>query len=467
MAVRTENIISLCSGVGGLELGLSFARPGLRTVCYVEREAYAAGILAARMADQALDEAPIWDDLTTFDGAAWRGRVSGIVGGFPCQPWSVAGKRLGTADERWLWHDIERIIDDVQPAWCFFENVPGLIRGGLPIVLAGLAARGFDAEWGVFSAAEVGAPHRRKRVYILAHARRGSDDADQRGREQRASGQGEASAGGVGSAVAHASSGGYGGRAEGSLREPIRGAAAEWVSRNVGHTASLRRGEGRPQHELWGGRDATAESGSQLGHANSPRLQGWGESEYGSPDERPTWPPGPTMADPASVQWDQEQRGSADGDAGRFPPGPDDMHGWSGVPEVLEPAVCRVANGFPHRVDRLRACGNGVVPLAAANAYRTLWGRLSTEPEPSRMTLHSTCKPGHTLVPISGDLWACECPAVYRRQGKGWVNPARLGLLDEVLSLTGGAAGLKSLAYAAEKVEQAKREAKNGKRVAA
>ncbi len=66
-------------------------------------------------------------------------------------------------------------------------------------------------------------------------------------------------------------------------------------------------------------------------------------------------------------------------------------------------------------------------------------------------------------MPISGDLWACECPAVYRRQGKGWVNPARLGLLDEVLTLTGGAAGLKALAYAAEKVEQAKREAKNRK----
>ena len=165
MALRS---IELCAGYGGFTLGLRDY--GIRTVAYVERDSYAAATLVARMAEQRLDQAPIWDDLCTFDGTAWRGRVDLITAGFPCQPFSTAGNQRGVDDERWIWPNIAGIIADVRPRYVFLENVTGLIRAGLAHVLADLAALGFDAEWGVLSAAAVGAPHRRQRVWILADA---------------------------------------------------------------------------------------------------------------------------------------------------------------------------------------------------------------------------------------------------------------------------------------------------------
>lgn len=165
MAVRALN---LCDGYGGFERAL---RPfGVRTVARVERDSYAAAVLVERMEEARLDQAPIWDDLTTFDGAAWRGRVDLITAGFPCQPFSAAGNRRGLDDPRWLWPYLVNIIRDVGPRWVVLENVPGLLKLGLPEVLADLASFGFDAEWGLFSAAAIGAPHKRERLWILGHA---------------------------------------------------------------------------------------------------------------------------------------------------------------------------------------------------------------------------------------------------------------------------------------------------------
>ena len=165
MALRA---LCLCDGYGGFELGLR--EHGVRTVARVERDSHAAAVLVERMEESRLDQAPVWDDLTTFDGAAWRGCVDIITAGFPCQPFSAAGQRLGVDDERWLWPDIARIIADVGPRFVFLENVTGLVRHGLPYVLADLAELGFDAEWGLYSAADVGAPHRRQRFWLLAVA---------------------------------------------------------------------------------------------------------------------------------------------------------------------------------------------------------------------------------------------------------------------------------------------------------
>jgi DNA (cytosine-5)-methyltransferase 1 len=122
------------------------------------------------MAEKNLDQAPIWDDLTTFNGTAWRGKVDCITAGFPCQPFSAAGKQLGIEDDRWIWPAIKRIILDVEPSFVFLENVPQLVRGGLAFVLSDLAQLGFNAEWGLYSAAEVGAPHKRDRFWLLAHS---------------------------------------------------------------------------------------------------------------------------------------------------------------------------------------------------------------------------------------------------------------------------------------------------------
>ena len=162
--------LHLCSGYGGFELALRLAGVPARTVAHVERDAFAAATLVARMEEAHLDRAPVWSDLTTFDGAAWRGRVDLVTAGFPCQPFSAAGQQRGTDDDRWLWPAIGRLIGDVGPRLVFLENVPGLVRAGLPHILADLADLGFDAEWGLYSAAEAGAPHRRERFWLLAHA---------------------------------------------------------------------------------------------------------------------------------------------------------------------------------------------------------------------------------------------------------------------------------------------------------
>lgn len=164
------NGISLCTGVGGLELGLHVAEPQYRTVCYVEREACAAATLVARMADQALDHAPVWSDVKSFDGRPWRGKVHLLSAGYPCQPFSSSGLRRGREDPRHPWPDVARVIEGCDPEWVFCENVEGHLDRGFEEVAGDLSGLGFDVKAGLFSAAEVGASHIRKRLFILAHA---------------------------------------------------------------------------------------------------------------------------------------------------------------------------------------------------------------------------------------------------------------------------------------------------------
>src|SRR5690606_27083122 len=169
--------LSLCSGAGGLELGLHLACPGYRTVGYVERDAYAAAVLVARMEDTSLDHAPLWDDIASFDGRPWRGAVDVLSAGYPCQPFSVAGKRRGADDPRHLWPHVARIIGECEPPFVFLENVAHHLRLGLPEVAAGLVEMGYRLAAGSFTAAAVGAPHKRERLFILA-IREGDDLAD-------------------------------------------------------------------------------------------------------------------------------------------------------------------------------------------------------------------------------------------------------------------------------------------------
>ena len=151
---RPLNILSLCAGVGGLDLGIRLAQPNARTVCYVEIEAFACEILATRMEDKAMDEAPIWTDLRSFDCKPWRDIVDCIIGGYPCQPFSVAGKQKGADDPRHLWPNISAIIRDIQPRICFFENVAGHLKLGFEQVHDDLSAMGYEVKTGLFTAAE-------------------------------------------------------------------------------------------------------------------------------------------------------------------------------------------------------------------------------------------------------------------------------------------------------------------------
>lgn len=162
------NGLALCAGIGGLELGVGLAVPEFRTVCYVEGEAYAASILAARMAEGCLAQAPIWDDLRTFDGRPWRGVVDILTAGYPCQPFSLAGKRRGVDDERHLWPDIARVIEECEPELVFCENVSGHLSKGFDVVVKDMEDLGYRVAAGVFTAWAVGAPHVRERLFWLA-----------------------------------------------------------------------------------------------------------------------------------------------------------------------------------------------------------------------------------------------------------------------------------------------------------
>jgi DNA (cytosine-5)-methyltransferase 1 len=162
--------LALFAGAGGGILGGKLL--GWRTVCAVEWDAYAASVLVSRQNDGCLEAFPVWDDVQTFDGRPWRGLVDVVSGGFPCQDISSAGKGAGIDGERsGMWKHMARIVGEVRPRFVFVENSPMLTIRGLGRVLGDLASLGYDARWGVLGASNVGAPHRRDRIWIVAHAR--------------------------------------------------------------------------------------------------------------------------------------------------------------------------------------------------------------------------------------------------------------------------------------------------------
>ncbi len=160
--------LALFAGAGGGILGGKLL--GWRTVCAVEWDAYARDVLVARQNDGCLHPFPIWDDIQTFDGRPWRGRVDVVSGGFPCQDISAAGKGAGIDGSRsGMWFHMARIIGEVRPRHVLVENSPMLTSRGLGRVLGDLATLGYDAEWGVLGAIDAGAPHKRDRIWIVAH----------------------------------------------------------------------------------------------------------------------------------------------------------------------------------------------------------------------------------------------------------------------------------------------------------
>lgn len=323
----TFNELAICAGYGGFSLGLRLLGIPHRTVCYVEREAYAAATLVARMEDQTLRSAPIWNDLTTFDGKPWRGKVHIVTAGLPCQPFSAAGVKAGLDDERHLWPHAKRIIEEVKPELVFLENVTAVARvGWLAHVLSDLAEMGFDAEWGLLSAASVGAPHKRDRFWLLAHT---NSVRCEDGGQQSSSGS---------SRVAW---------------------DVDRRSEDVADTESVGVFEGqRP------------EAGAErriAGSSNSDRDVGDTEGE-GLQGHQRCGPSGPTLTRPSipstTTQW---------------PPRRSDTKGWeewiaNGGPE---PGVRRVTDGRPKGlVDALHLGGNGLVPRVATEAFAILASRL-------------------------------------------------------------------------------------------
>lgn len=398
MALRS---LSLCSGIGGLDLGLKEACPEYRTVCYVEREAYAAAVLVARMEDAELDSAPIWDDLGTFDGKAWRGAVDIVVAGFPCQPVSTAGARKAQDDERWLWPLIVRVLREVAPRWVFLENVPGLLaansgRAYLD-VLAGLDALGFDAEWASVRASDAGATHKRERVFILGRrrgepaglglaepgrdVRSGAGPAGKPGERTKEAGGAKPRVGGrERAAVADTESrGSPAAQLERKVRGPRKGGSKVADASNLG----LGRDRGRSERQVvaHAGESrtrATLPTGCGMADAESDLRGTSGNGDRGAPDEAGS---GNDMGDADDKRL---ERHGPDGESAdelpAWPPGPEERAEWEGVleqrpeiaPATAESTVRGVAHGASDRVDRLRALGNAVVPAQAGIAFRIL-----------------------------------------------------------------------------------------------
>ena len=163
--------LALFAGAGGSILGGHLL--GWRTVCAVEWDAYAASVLVQRQIDGCLPCFPVWDSVQTFSGRPWRGRVDVISGGFPCTDISCAGRGAGIEGKQSsMWKHMARIINEVRPrVGVFIKNSPMLAVGrGIGTVLCDLAEMGYDARWGVVGAHHVAAPHKRDRIWIVAHS---------------------------------------------------------------------------------------------------------------------------------------------------------------------------------------------------------------------------------------------------------------------------------------------------------
>ncbi len=343
MDLRPQNYLSLCAGIGGLDLGVKLALPESRCVCYVEKDEFAQSILVARMEDQALDLAPVWDDLLTFDPGPWRGLVSGVVAGFPCQPVSVAGKRAGKGDERWIFGEVMRVVRGVGARWIFLENVPGILSMGLGSVLGELAESGYDSEWLCISAGAVGAPHKRERWFCLAYPNNAGGCAPKRRTDRE-------------------------GPPENKRREIF---ALRWPggSRTPNPQELAHPTSGKFPAEVRGEvRGDGARSNGEMGDT------------FGGPAQRRRKP----EAVARKVDDSREQtegsgnagRGAFDDPGGGIFPPPPGSPDWERIPPEAQPAICGNVNGAPSRVDRLRSLGNGVVPLQASAAFRELVRRI-------------------------------------------------------------------------------------------
>ena len=405
------NVLSLCSGVGGLDLGLKLAAPTARVVAYVEKDAFCQEILQARMRDGCLDLAPIFTDLRQFDAREFAGLVDGVIGGYPCQPFSVAGKQRGAADDRHLWPAVARIMAECHPTWGFFENVGGHLRLGFQDVASDLERLGYGVSAGLFTAAEVGAPHRRQRLFVLAY-REGEHGGllVQRGRQDEAGAELGRGGEGVEDAARLGEQGRGAGRGVCQAGDAVDDPAGPRRNWRLTGSSEAPRDETRGR-ESGGRRDALGDAecrrlqswrkqssspeteiiatgcGPCLDDTNEPGLEGRGESLGERADSWPAWPPGPTERDrwaAVLARWPDLAPALADSKDPnwRRATNPTDS-GWgfeetggSGGPGSTQPPLRGVVDGLPSRVDRLRALGNAVVPAQAARAILMLLDKL-------------------------------------------------------------------------------------------
>ena len=426
------NELALFAGAGGGILGGMLC--GWRTVCAVEIEDYPRRVLLQRQADGILPRFPIWDNVCTFDGKPWRGKIDVISGGFPCQDISAAGKGAGITGERsGLWKEYARIIGEVRPRFAFVENSPMLTVRGLGAVLGDLASLGYDARWCVLGACDAGAPHKRERIWIVANAqseRAGDERQNKRAGRDKINAPHDAGCFGgrndkpavwqdVADACLHGhvaaeicrsiDAGGDGSQTGQKPTSEFTGLRPTGINQDVADSmrdrsqgqrtdgnatgpTRLRGGTGRDQEQRvsWWDIDPADVADTTGRESGEPEAWDWrqgaggGGEEVGDPDGVNGWTGAGRgdgeEADDASIEIpDTENKRLLRGEWSQGESGQQSESDGSGEAEhecgerrTAEPGLGRVAHGVAHRVDRLRAIGNGQVPAVVRLAWEAL-----------------------------------------------------------------------------------------------
>ncbi|MBK8184697.1 MAG: DNA (cytosine-5-)-methyltransferase [Candidatus Competibacteraceae bacterium] len=296
------NHIDLFSGIGGFALAAHWA--GFQTEVFCERDEFCQKVLHKHW-----PAAPIVDDIFRFDGTRHAGATL-LTGGFPCQPYSCAGKRMGNEDDRALWPEMRRVIAEAKPHWVVAENVLGIVDMALDGVLSDLEEEGYEVGTLVIPACAVNAPHRRDRVWIVAYSK---------------------------------------------INRMERPKREIWKPGIGGFT------QGRM--------DAIGE-GEVMANPHSARLEGRDVEELRErSDESPVGPTGPSISNTNSPPKNRPAIARRQCRRGQLEPGLGGMaHGLPGRMDGHfdeEPNIPRIATGIPDRAARLRALGNSIVPQVA------------------------------------------------------------------------------------------------------
>lgn len=292
--MKSLRVLDLFSGIGGFSLGLE--RAGMETVAFCEQDKFCQKVLRKHW-----PEVPIHDDIKTLDGTKYRGTVELVCGGFPCQPFSRAGKQLGAEDDRFLWPEMVRVIDEARPTWVCGENVAGIVGVELDRVLSDLDSIGYESETLVIPACAVDAPHRRDRVWIIAYSNELGNGQQHKYAQER-----------------------------GDSERPIPYVPNTKKRNDRKHNA----GENKRQ-KFKSGKESCS---TALADAERARLEGLPRNV--DRGHEPGW-------NKAATPRPARATSVCDGGFAVWPP---------------EPAICRVAHGVPNRSHRIKSLGNAVVP---------------------------------------------------------------------------------------------------------
>lgn len=311
----------------GLERGLEQIGIELRVAAYVEIEAFIIANLVAAMQTGKLDEAPIWADVKTFPHKEFHNKIHGIVAGYPCQPFSNAGKKKGQNDPRHIFPNILSIIKSTKPVWCFFENVEGHIKLGYGDVYKSLSDLGYRIEAGIFSAEEIGFPHKRKRLFILAIMEYA--DVTQ-----------------IKTQLVRNEKKYTNFRGSGCLGNPL-GNDSFRISGKFLHKTKKAKTEARKKH--WKRlRYESINTSKNVSNANFVRGR---ESKQNGPSRQFNKDEQTRIAKPGQKQYEREE------------------------PRTIEPCMGSAIDGYNFRTDLLRMYGNGVISQVAAKAFLTLFNK--------------------------------------------------------------------------------------------